>query len=96
MALTNVWRRGSDGEWERTTAAQEDAERDYSVSVKAASYRCYSCFQYVTFVKGSVSRASHFKHSRGDVNKDCEDRSQYSSRSIDYIPSDMPMPMRLL
>lgn len=95
MALTNVWRRGSDGEWERTTAAQEDAERDYSVSVKAASYRCYSCFQYVTFVKGGVSRASHFKHSRGDVNKDCEDRSQYASRSIDYIPSDMPMPMRL-
>lgn len=95
MALTNVWRRSSDGEWERTTAAQEDAERDYSVSVKAASYRCYNCFQYVTFVKGGLSRASHFKHSRGDVNKDCEDRSQYASRNIINTPSDMPAPMRL-
>lgn len=95
MALTNVWRRNSDGEWERTTATREDAERDYSVSVKAADYRCYSCFQYVTFVKGNTSRASHFKHSRGDINKNCEDRIQYTSRSNIYTPSDTPIPMRL-
>ena len=96
MALTNVWRQNSDGEWVRTTAAQADREYSYSVSVNAAHFRCYSCFQYVTFVKGGPTRASHFKHSRGDINKECEDRSQSISRSAISTPSDIPAPMRLL
>ena len=96
MALTNVWRQNTDGEWVRTTAAQADREYSYSVSVNAAHFRCYSCFQYVTFVKGGPTRASHFKHSRGDINKDCEDRSQSISRNAINTPSDIPVPMRLL
>lgn len=96
MALTNVWRQNADGEWVRTTAAQADREYSYSVSVYAAHFRCYSCFQYVTFVKGGPTRSSHFKHSRGDINKDCEDRSQSISRNAINSPSDIPAPMRLL
>lgn len=75
MPLTNVWAQDQTGEWVRTTAAAMDREYDYSVSVSSRTFRCYNCFQYVTFVKGTEYRISHFKHSRGEEDKDCEDRS---------------------
>ena len=95
MALTNVWRRKSDGEWVRTNAFQADREYDETVQAVARHFRCYSCFQYVTFVKGTAYQSSHFRHSRGDENKDCEDRSQYTYSSTISSISDLPMLMRL-
>lgn len=96
MPLTNVWTRGSDGEWIRTNAASTDQHYSYSVSADSRHFRCYSCFQYVTFVKGNSSR-SHFKHSAGYSDKDCEDRSFNAAATYSYTSvANMDMPMRLV
>lgn len=75
VALTEVWWRGSDGEWTRTSATEADAQFSYSVSAGASMFRCYKCFQYVTFVKSKDRFVSHFRHNRGETSKECEDRS---------------------
>lgn len=96
MPLTNVWTRDSNGEWVRTTAMTTDKRYSYSVSADSRHFRCYSCFQYVTFVKGNSTRISHFKHSAGYSDKDCEDRSFNAATAYTYTSiSNMDMPMRL-
>ena len=97
MALTNVWTRSRTGEWTRTTARESERLYGYSVSVHSHQFRCYSCFQYVSFVYGSIARDSHFRHSSGYSDKDCEDRSinittNYGQASL----SGVTMPMRLV
>ena len=76
MALTNVWGRGKDGEWVHVTASAADKDNNYTMSANSMQYRCYYCFHYVTFVKGNTERISHFRHSRGDNDKDCIERSE--------------------
>lgn len=97
MPLTNVWTRDSNGEWVRTNATSTDRRYSYSVSADSRHFRCYSCFQYVTFVKGNSSRISHFKHSAGYSDKDCEDRSFNAAATYSYASVvNMDMPMRLV
>ena len=79
MPLTNVWCRDDQGEWVRTDAERTDKNYRHTVSADSHMFRCYSCFQYVTFVKGSEHRVSHFRHSLSETSKDCEDRSQNDS-----------------
>lgn len=96
MPLTNVWTRDSNGEWIRTTAVSTDKSYQYSVSADSRHFRCYSCFQYVSFVKGSKTRISHFKHSAGYSDKDCEDRTFNTNNAYTYTSvASMNMPMRL-
>ena len=96
MPLTNVWTQDQTGEWVRTTATAMDREYDYTVSVSSHTFRCYNCFQYVTFVKGNVDRISHFKHSRGEEDKNCEDRSiGTSGYTYGSGVTDVPDPMRI-
>lgn len=96
MPLTNVWTCDSNGEWVRTNATSTDRLYSYSVSADSRHFRCYSCFQYVAFVKGNSSRISHFKHSAGYSDKDCEDRS-FDAATYSYTSDDsMDMPMRLV
>ena len=96
MPLTNEWTQDHTGEWVRTTAAAMDHAYNYSVPVSSHAFRCYSCFQYVTFVKGNGARISYFKHSRGEEDKDCEDRS-FGTGSYTYGSglTDVPDPMRI-
>lgn len=97
MALTNVWTRSTGGEWVRTTAQEAEHRHDYSVSVYSHQFRCYSCFQYVTFVSSSADRVCHFRHSSGYTDKDCEDRSVNNGRGpVHTILSEAPTPMRLV
>lgn len=97
MPLTNVWTRDSNGEWVRTNATSTDRRYSYSLSADSRHFRCYSCFQYVTFVKGNSSRISHFKHSAGYSDKDCEDRSFNAAATYSYTSvANMDMPMRLV
>lgn len=96
MPLTNVWCRDAHGEWVRTNAERTDHNHRYSVSADAHMFRCYSCFQYVAFVKGNVYRP-YFKHSASETSKDCEDRriisdSKTSTLSIQASALD---PLRL-
>ena len=97
MPLTNVWTRDPHGEWVRTDAVSTDRHYPYSVSADSRIFRCYSCFQYVTFVKGSSNRICYFKHSAGYSDKDCEDRSFNAVSSYSYTSiANMDMPMRLV
>ena len=97
MPLTNVWTRDGNGEWVRTDAEKTDRNHRYTVSADSRMFRCYSCFQYVTFVKGSEYRVSHFRHSSSETNKDCEDRSQiYNSGYASSLQANAPDPLRLL
>lgn len=75
MALTEVWGDKGNGEWLRVSVSEVDKNYDRSVSADSYQFRCYKCFHYVAFVKGTSYFSSHFKHSRGDEDKDCEDRS---------------------
>jgi len=97
MPLTNVWCRDAHGEWVRTTAFDTDRNHRYSVRADAHMFRCYSCFQYVAFVKGNVYRP-YFKHSASETSKDCEDRSLiYSSGTYSSQgQANAPDPLRLL
>ncbi len=97
MPLTNVWCRDAHGEWVRTDAEKTDRNHRISVPADSHIFRCYSCFQYVAFVKGNVYRP-YFKHSASETSKDCEDRSliysagSYSSQG----QANAPDPLRLL
>lgn len=96
MPLTNVYTRDHKGEWVRTTAAAMDREYNYSVSVNSCTFRCYNCFQYVTFVKGNGNKISHFKHNGWEDNKDCEDRTiGLGGYAYGMGLTDVPDPMRL-
>ena len=97
MPLTNVWTRDAHGEWVRTDAEKTDRNHRYTVSADSHMFRCYSCFQYVTFVKGSEYRVSHFRHSSSETSKDCEDRSQiYNSGYASSLQTNAPDPLRML
>lgn len=95
VALTNVWTKNHQGEWVRTTAEVESSNYRYHVSANLRHFRCYSCFHYVEYYPESSTQCCHFRHSRRDIDKDCEDRSTSSAYST--IPStwDSPAPMRL-
>ena len=97
MPLTNVWCRDAHGEWVRTNAEKTDCNYQYTIAADSHMFRCYSCFQYVTFVKGSEYRVSHFRHSSSETSKDCEDRSPIygSSTYASVSQANAPDPLRL-
>ena len=96
MPLTNVWTQDHTGEWVRTTASAMDRVYENGVSASSHAFRCYNCFQYVTFVKGNEDRISHFKHSRGEEDKNCEDRSLGTGGyTYGNDVTDVPDPMRI-
>lgn len=96
VALTEVWWHSKDGEWVRTNVDEADAQFSYSVSSNSQIFRCYKCFQYVTFVKGTDLVSSHFKHSRGDTDKNCEDRSINLYATVSRQLPIAELPLRLV
>lgn len=67
-----IW---EDGQWRRITA--EEAEEQYrfcGVSSNSGLFMCELCGQFVSFTNG-LYRKRYFRHSSGESNKDCEDRS---------------------
>lgn len=96
MSLTNVWCRDSQsGEWVRTDADETDKRYAYTVSAYLRLFRCYSCYQYVTFIKKPSNGCSHFKHSTAYKDKECEDRSTNITRSSNRTIYNITAPMKL-
>ena len=92
MPLSNVLRRQANGEWVRTTVDEADKLFPCSVPVSEKRFRCNICYQYVTFRK-----AQHgFWHSRGETNKDCEDRIKSASNRAPLVHEILPLPLKLL
>ncbi len=97
MPLTNVWTRNRNGKMERTIAEKIDHERKWSVPASSHEFVCYSCLQYVAFVKGTPKVSPYFKHSKSEIDKSCEDRS-FGTGTYRYGQdlTDVPDPIRFI
>lgn len=87
-----VWR---DGKWKRITEEEADKMFPYRISSDSGLFMCELCGQFVSFTKGDT-RKRYFKHSRGEMNKECEDRSigYYNPESIQK--KDLELPIRII
>lgn len=71
LTHVSMWKKGK---WTKTTVKEAADLFPYTVSVNKKLFMCELCGQYVTLTgPGSVAR--HFKHSRGETDKECEERS---------------------
>ena len=73
-ALTHVSMKYGDSGWKHVTA--EEAETLFpkqSVPAGTRQFICECCGQYVSFTKDGIN-VRHFKHSRGEEDKTCEER----------------------
>ena len=86
-------------EWEPITARKAAIKTNgHSVSVHSGLFKCELCNQYVTLVADG-ERAPFFRHSRGEDNKNCPERTIMDNHSGDSIvifnPENLPVPLRL-
>ena len=95
MALTHVFMWTDNNGWVPITA--EEATRIHpggTVSARSGLFRCGLCYQMVTLADGPL-KGRFFKHSRGDIDKECVERSV--GPEIVISPENKPstLPMRL-
>lgn len=81
MALTNVVIRRADGKWYSISAERAAWEFPFGISVTEKRLKCKICGHYISFVN-SKNKKPHFKHSRGDYDKKCDERSEYDEYNI--------------
>lgn len=94
MALTNVEMCIGDDQWKSITI--DEAIKEYpigKVSAVSGIFRCKLCKQFVTLTAPGINSRC-FKHSRGDLEKDCDDRSLSSTFSQFEMHSFIP-PIRI-
>ena len=86
MALTNVAIRRADGKWYPISAEQAAWEFPFGISVTEKRLKCMKCGHYISFVN-SKNKKPHFKHSRGDYDKKCDERSEYDENY--FLPNEL-------
>ena len=94
MALTNVEMHVGDNQWKSITI--DEAIKEYpfeKVSAVSGIFRCKLCKQFVTLTAPGINSRC-FKHSRGDLDKDCDDRALSSTISQFEMQSFIP-PIRI-
>ena len=92
--LTHV-NRWNNGKWERITAEEAAIIFPSSVSVRQKLFMCELCGQYVTFT-GPGQKVRHFKHSKGETNKECEERSlTYGTTPLTNNDRSLPIKLEL-
>ena len=85
-----------------THITEEEARRMYSgsnatVSSNSKCFMCELCGHFVTFTRNTSKRDRYFRHSRGDEDKDCTERS--TSNSIQQIQNKyekIELPLKLV
>lgn len=93
--LTHVCIRDNEYGWRRITVEEASEMFSTTVSANERYFICELCGQYVTFTKeGGMSR--HFRHSRGEENKDCEERTEQYNRYPKYQYGCFDFPIKLL
>ena len=93
-SLTHVcyW---SDHGWKHITA--EEASKKYpagTVSVHSGLFICELCNQYVTLTCGS-RRSRYFRHSRGEDDKSCLERTFGANYNPSYSADEYELPIRI-
>lgn len=96
-ALTHVSMKYGDSGWKHVTA--EEAEALFpkqSVSAGTRQFICECCGQYVSFTKDGIN-VRHFKHSRGEEDKTCEERVARNAECeiVQYNTYDFPLRLAL-
>lgn len=91
-ALTHVSMKYGDSGWKHVTA--EEAEVLFpkqSVPAGTRQFICECCGQYVSFTKDGIN-VRHFKHSRGEEDKTCEERVARNAECeiVQYNTYDFP------
>lgn len=82
-----------DGKWRRTNAEEASIRFPYSVSSNHKCFICELCGQYVSFT-GPGKYARHFKHNKGEEDKECEERStNYSTTPLKVTDIMLPIKM---
>lgn len=93
MPLTHVsmW---TDNGFQPTTPNQAAKIHPYGASSRSGLFVCRLCGQYVSFVQNSYN-THFFKHSRGEEDKDCSERSIGASGSVTIKMKQQSLPIRL-
>lgn len=96
-ALTHVSMKYGDSGWKHVTA--EEAEVLFpkqSVPAGTRQFICECCGQYVSFTKDGIN-VRHFKHSRGEEDKTCEERVARNAECeiVQYNTYDFPLRLAL-
>lgn len=90
LTRISTWK---NGKWEHISAEEAAALFPYTVPVGQKRFICELCGQYVSLTgPGKVMR--HFKHSRGDDDKNCEERSSYYAITP-FTDSEKDLPIRI-
>jgi hypothetical protein len=82
--------------WKRITA--EEAARLHpggTVSAHSEMFMCELCGQYVTLTDGEIN-VRYFKHSRGEKNKDCPERTFGPGVTVNIDLSHHELPIRIV
>lgn len=89
MALKHVcvWK---DGGWKKA----EPKDFSYKINVNSRMLMCELCGQYVTLSMGE-KKVSHFRHSRGEETKLCEERSKSRCENFRWLESKILPPQEL-
>lgn len=92
-SLTNVWMRDK-GKWKHVTPEEESLGEE-TIRVRSEILWCRYCNKPVTKTKDG-KKGAHFKHSRGDDDKECPDRSIPENQSgPEYSVKEKILPLRL-
>lgn len=91
MALNHVSKWTKHG-WRRITSTEAAREHlNITVPAKSGLFMCELCGQYVTFTINN-----HFRHSLGEVDKDCEERSKNMGTVASFHPREYDLPMKIV
>lgn len=96
-ALTHVSMKYGDSGWKHVTAEEAKALfPKQSVPAGTRQFICECCGQYVSFTKDGIN-VRHFKHSRGEEDKTCEERVARNAECeiVQYNTYDFPLRLAL-
>ncbi len=95
-SLTHVCIRDSNNGWRRITAEQAGEEYSNTVSVSKHLFICELCGQYVTLTAEGKKKVQHFRHSRGEQDKVCAERTEQYNKYPEFQYGCYDMPLKLL
>ena len=80
--------------WRRITADEAARRNPYTVSAYSHFFMCELCGQYVLFANGEKN-APHFRHSSGEADKSCPERTIGAGNPITYQANEHETPLRI-
>lgn len=93
-SLTHVCMLTKNG-WENITAEKASEKFHGSVSARRHIFMCDLCGQPVILANGKKQKP-HFRHSRGESDKNCSERKHGQYYNYEYQPQDYQLPLRIV